>query len=97
MAAKRWRWTGLTCIALSALTAALGCIAQVVCLILGIVLFHAAVQVPLAAVSAATGPVVLPIPRILPGALLVAALLLALGLSCLLVSLRRGLARRQTA
>ncbi len=93
MSAKRLRWTGLACVALWALTATFGYIAQAVCVALGIVLFHATVQVPLGAVGSPAGSTVLPIPRVLPASLLVAGLLLASGLACLFESRRRGLAR----
>ncbi len=97
MSPKRLRWTGLACVALSPLTAAFGFVAQSVCVILWIVLFHVTVQVPLGAVGGSVGPTVLPIPRVLPTALLGAGLLLLSGLACLFESRRRRLAWRRHA
>jgi hypothetical protein len=74
MSPKRWRWTGLACLALSALTVGLGFLAQAVGVVLAILLFHVTIQVPVGAVGGAVGPTALPVPHILPAALFVAGL-----------------------
>jgi hypothetical protein len=97
MSPKRLRWAGLACLALSALTVGLGMIAQAVCAVLAILLFHVAVQVPVSALGGAVGPTTLPVPRVLPVMLLVAGLFLATALVCFIKSSRRGRIRRTPA
>ncbi len=93
MSAKRLRWAGIACVALSALSALLGYVVQVGCVIL-LILLHTTTQVPVDAVGGAAEPTVIPIPRIWPWSLLVAGFLLATGLALLFESYRRGTTNR---
>jgi len=87
-------WTGLLCLALSALTAGLGLLAQAVLIVLAVLFFHITIQVPLSAAHGAVGETTLSVPRVLPVMLSVAWLFLAIALGCLFESGRRVLARR---
>jgi len=94
MSPKRLMWTGLTCLALSVLTAGLGFLAQAVVIVLAILFFHVTIQVPVGAAHGVIGETSLSVPRVLPVVLSVAWLFLAIALGCLFESGRRVLARR---
>lgn len=88
MSPKRLRWTGLACLALSALIVGLGVLAQAVGVALAIVLFHIVIQVPVSAVGGTVGPTTLPVPRILPAAFFIASLFAMAALVCFFKSAR---------
>ncbi|MGO9465930.1 MAG: hypothetical protein ACLQIB_49625 [Isosphaeraceae bacterium] len=89
-------WTGLTCLALSVLTAGLGFLAQAILVVLAILFFHITIQVPVAAAHGVVGETTISVPRVLPTVLSVAWLFLAIALGCLLESGRRVLRRRSS-
>jgi hypothetical protein len=95
MSPKRLLWTGLFCIALSVLTAALGLVAQAGLVVMAILMFHISVSVPLIAAHGAAGEASLSIPRVLPMVLVLAWLFFAVALGCLFESGRRALGRRR--
>lgn len=88
MSPRRLKWTGLTCLVLSLLTAGAGFLVQIG-LVLVLVLFHAIVLVPIEAGGGAVEPVTVAVPRILPATLFVAGLLMAVAVACLVESSRR--------
>ena len=89
MSPKRLRWTGLACLALSALTALTGFFAQAL-LVLGGALLLIFAQIPVGAAGGVVGPTTttLAVPRVLPPALFVASLLLMVALVCFFKSTR---------
>jgi hypothetical protein len=97
MSPKRLRWTGLVCLTLSALTAFAGLFTQVSLIIFYILIFHVTVQVPVGAVGGVVGPTTLPVPRVMPVALLVAGLFLAVALVCFFETRRRVVIWRRPA
>jgi len=88
-------WTGLTCLALSVLTAVLGFLAQAVLIVLAVLFFRIRIQVPVSAAHRVIGETTLSVPRVLPVLMSVAWLFLAIALGCLFESGRRVLRQRK--
>ena len=96
MSTRRLKWTGLSCLALSVVTAGLGFVVQLG-LVLAQVLLVGCLLVPVSAVGGHDGPLILTVPRVLPAMLLVAGLFLAAALACFVESVRRGRTLRMSA
>src|SRR5687767_1009359 len=88
MSPKRLKWTGILCLACSILIAGLGFFAHIALVVLGI-LFHVIIIMHLNGNGRHVESMVISVPRVLEMALLVAGLIFAVALACLVEWRRR--------